>query len=174
MNTTPLLKHLEALTLAQATERARRIQDHARRKNGGSLLAVRVLAVTPCGDEEPDTEVVAECEEWQEAIGRGAAHIFARSRFDTAEALVLVAEGRSRTDEDDPSPSEVALAVAVTLGPCPRYAFSAVNAVTLERHDLGGAVGSPESPLVALLEQVALSAEVLRGARRSLGVDADG
>jgi hypothetical protein len=104
MNTTPLLKHLEALTLAQATERARRIQDHARRKNGGSLLAVRVLAVTPCGDEEPDTEVVAECEEWQEAIGRGAAHIFARSRFDTAEALVLVAEGRSRTDEGRPEP----------------------------------------------------------------------
>lgn len=172
MNTPPLLRHLEALTLAQATERARRTQHHARRGTFGALLAVRVLAVTPCGDEEPDTEVVAESSEYREAIGRGAARIFARARFDTVGALVVVAEGRARPDAETVH-VEVSIAFAVTLGPCPRFAYAAVNAETLEVLEQGANIAKG-SPLVALLEEVALSAEVLRGARRALGIDAPG
>lgn len=172
MNTPPLLKHLEALTVAQATERARRTQQHARRGTHGALLAVRLLAVTPCGDEEPETEIVAECADWREAVAQGAARIFARARLDTVGAVVLVAEGSARALDDEARRFEVSLAVAVTLGPCPFFAYATVNAETLEVLEEGADIVKG-SPIVALLEQVALSAEVLRGARRALGIDGD-
>lgn len=173
MNPDPFRKQLEALTLDEAATRARRIHAHDPTPTRKSVLPVRVLAVTPCGDAAPTVEVVAESSEFVDAIANAAARIYARARFDDVRALVVIAEAFASSEPDDPSPRDVVVAVGVTLGPCPSFTFGMVNARTLEPLEAGASAGTT-SPLVAMLEQVALSADILRGARRSLGIDTQG
>jgi len=170
--TRDLAADLERICLEQALERARRSRSSA-------SLPSRVLAVTPCGEDAPELEVVAEATEPQTALARGCARMFSRSRFDTAAALVLIVEGYAAPDTDT-RPSEhpdrlsVVLAVATTLEALPTFRASIVNASTLERLDTDAGDIDRETALVQLLEKAASNAERFRAIRRQLGADAEG
>ena len=167
-----LAADLERICLEQALERARRTRSNA-------SLPSRVLAVTPCGEDAPDLEVVGEARTPQDAVARGCARVFSRSRFDTAAALVLVVEGHAAPNHDT-RPSEhpdrvrVVLAVATTLEQHPQLRARVINADTLERLDDDAGDIDRETALVQLLEKAATSAETFRAIRRQLGADAEG
>lgn len=172
---TGLVDHLARIVREQALERARRCRSQADARE--SALPARLIAVTPCGDESPTLEVVGESGNYPDAIARGAARVFARERFDDARAVILIAEGWGSTDpgtrpSEHPDRVPLAFAVAVTLDPAPVFRFAAVNARTLEIIDAGNVEGGDRTPIVAMLERVALSAEPLRQTRRTLGIDA--
>lgn len=170
---TRLLDDLARICREQALERARRSRSRADQKH--AALPCRVLAVTPCGEDAPQLEVVGEAPNYGDAIAAGCAHIFARSRFDDAAAIVLVVEGvgRARQDEPTPEPSApVALAVAITLENHPHIRAAIVHALTLELLDASDTMTG--GTVAEILEKAATSAETFRALRRSLGADAEG
>lgn len=172
-----LMLDLERITREQALERARRSRSYRHSRQAG--YPCRVVAVTPCGELEPDLEVVGESGNYTDAVALGCATVYARSRFDSVAALVLIAEGNAAPNADT-RPSEhservgVALAVAVTLEAHPRFRSCVVNADTLEVVNGGDDPTSGGGLLVEVLEKAALAAEPLRATRRSLGIDAEG